>query len=123
MAADWRHLVDAAHEVAGGVIEVHVGRGRVHRVHVAPHSDGWELAGYVADESTLQHAGLSVVDLWTRNRTMRLAQYIVDGDSNVWVSSWAPSAGTSSTEFDAVLRHVAAEADRLEYVLTGGDVY
>ena len=123
MAADWTDLVDHVHDVIGDVITVHVGRGRRHDVWVLECEDGCELAGYVGDASLLIDSGLSIVDLWIRNRTMRLAQYAVDAVGDVWVSSWAPSAGITSQDFEVLLRHVAAEADRLEYLLTGQDAH
>ena len=120
MATDWRPWVSDM-EVADNAISVNLARNRTHTVYVLEHRDGWELSGESADAAALEASGISLADLWRRNRRLDLVGYVVDGDGTAWVSAWLPHAGTTAEEFVLVAREVAVEADRLEFHCTGVD--
>ena len=96
----------------------HPVRGRrKHEVQVISHEYGWELRSrctpYAGDD-------LSGSEAWLRNRTMNVAYFVITEDG-MWVSGWVPLAGATPLEFLYVLRQVAAEADRFEFLKTGAD--
>ena len=94
-----------------------VGGRRKQEVEVISHEFGWELSS-----RSTPHAGddLSGSEAWLRNRTMNVAYFVIT-EEGMWVSGWVPLAGATSLEFLYVLRQVAAEADRFEFLSTGAD--
>lgn len=121
VTTDWRPWVSDM-DVADNAINVSLARNRAHTVYVVEHSDGWEISGESADVSALEAAGISLADLWRRNRRLDLVGYVVDGNGTAWVSAWLPDAGTTAEEFVLVVHEVAVEADRLEFHCSGIDV-
>lgn len=55
------------------------------------------------------------------NRVAQLVSFRVDARGRVVASGWISKAGVTATEFLLVLRRVAVESDRLEFLLTGKD--
>lgn len=118
----WQALIeDSSLTLSEGSIYVQVNEGRGHRVQVVEQGAGWAILGRSADAGTLADAGLRATDLWERNRHQTLVGYAVGHDGAASVTSWVPFAGATPGEFQAVVREVAAEADRLEFYCHGGD--
>lgn len=121
-APAWESLIIASDmRIIGESIYVTIDAVRGHRVDVVEQGEGWIVTGRSADRETLAAAGIDQSDLWERNRHQRLTGYAVGADGSASVTAWIPFAGTSPNEFQAVVREVATEADRLEYYCHGGD--
>jgi hypothetical protein len=84
--------------------------------------DYFELSTMVAKRGRLEEISDVAIRVWKRNRLTRLVGFRIDQRGHLVGDSWIPKAGLSSDEFLLVLRRLAAESDRLEYLLTGRDV-
>ncbi len=95
----------------------HPVRGRrKHEVEVIPRESGWELRS----RCPRGFDDLSGRAAWSRNRTMNVAYFVLTEDG-MWVCGWVPRPGATPFEFLYVLRQVAVEADRFEFLSTGAD--
>jgi hypothetical protein len=124
MTDEWNAWTDQDHLLTrrGNRVVVrfdpHPVRGRrKHEVEVIPHEYGWELSSRCTPNAVDE---LSGSEAWLRNRTMNVAHFVITEDG-MWVSGWVPRAGATPHEFLYVLRQVAAEADRFEFLSTGAD--
>jgi hypothetical protein len=61
------------------------------------------------------------VGCWLQNRSSRLVTFTLDTRQRIRAHAWVPKAGLTRTEFQLVLRHLAAASDRMEFLLTGKD--
>jgi hypothetical protein len=120
MTSEWQHFARSM-RVNNDWITVALDRGREHDVQVLEHPDGWEVSGPAADSETLTEAGLTHTKLWEWNRYEDLIGYVIDEAGTAWVTAWMPKVGATAEEFEAVVREVAVEADRLEYYCSGRD--
>ena len=99
-------------------LDSHPGRRqRKHEVQIHKRETGWELAARGSPDGADDLRGS---EAWLRNRTMNIAYFVID-DSGMWVCGWVPYAGATADEFNYVLRQVAVEADRFEFLATGAD--
>lgn len=106
----------------GNRVEVRFAHGRGHVVEVQERERGYELTSLVVDASAAALSPYACVEaLWQRNGTARLVGFQRDAHGNVAARSWIAKAGLVAAEFQRMVRHVAQEADRLEYLLTGTD--
>lgn len=64
----------------------------------------------------------ALLRLWRHNRAAQLVSFRIDTRGRVYAEGWIPKAGLTAQEFQLVLRRVAAESDRLEFLLTGRDM-
>ncbi len=108
--------------VRGDVVEVRLGDGRSHRVTVAPDADGLTLTSRVATRGIV--AGVDDIELrvWERNRVTLLVGFRIDKLDLLLGEAWVPATGLTADELRFYVRHVAAECDRLETLLTGEDL-
>ena len=120
MTRDWGRLAVGL-ERRGDAIVIDLDDQRRHLVEVIEHHDGWELSGGAANAQQLAAAQIDVATLWSRNRYLNLVGYVVDTEGSAWVTAWLPFAGITAREFQETARHVAIEADRLEFYCTGLD--
>ena len=104
----------------GEAVEIALSSGRKHVVEVLERDGVWELSGLVATADDLA-AGPTPVEVWRHNAHRTLTSLVVDSDGDVWVTALAPVPGLTTEEFCWLAREVAAEADRLEFRLTGRD--
>jgi hypothetical protein len=96
------------------------GRKHVVRLQIVP--DGVRFEATVATARTLENMDEDPARwAWRRNRASSLVGFRVDGKRLV-AEAVAPAVGLTGAEFLVYLRAVAAEADRMELVLTGRDV-
>ena len=108
--------------VRGDLIEVALPDGRSHRVAVAPTEGGWMFTARVATRSALAELEEPELFVWQRNRATQLVGFRIDRHDLLIGESWVPSAGMTEDELVFYVRHLAAECDRLEALLTGADV-
>ncbi len=125
MATDWRSLCTGPRlALEGEYVTVTFDGGRTHRVHVTETPDTYELHAIVARAAALgdQRGRPLPVRIWEHNRAAQLVNFRIDTRSGVCATGWVAKAGLTAEEFQLVLRRVAAESDRLEFILTGKDV-
>jgi hypothetical protein len=97
---------------------------RTQRVSVTDDGTAFVLCSFVARRAAVASiAGIDDLALraWQRNRTVALVGFRVDARERLVGEAWVPKAGLSAAEFQLAVRTVAAECDRLEYILTGRD--
>ena len=95
--------------------------GRSHRVLVINHPDHWILRSLVVRQAAVAFDPEPMLAAAIRNRELRLCGLSVDVRGNLWGQCMVPKVGLDAHEFQLCARHLAAECDRLEYLLTGGD--
>ncbi len=125
MTTDWRSLCTSPRlEFAGDHVTVTFDGGRRHRVRVIETPDTFELHAIVARSSAIaEMRGQPLpVRVWAHNRAAQLVSFRVDTRGRVCAVGWVAKAGLTAEEFQLVLRRVAAESDRFEFLLTGKDV-
>jgi len=101
------------------------GESRRHSVRLALAAGGIRMEATVATARTLD--AMAVYDdphrwVWRRNRVSNLVGFRVDGQRRMLAEAVAPLIGLTQDEFVTYLMAVAAEADRMELVLTAQDV-
>jgi hypothetical protein len=124
----WRRWADAPDfEVSRDSIDVTTAgpagseHTRRHRVTVAQQKNAIVLSALVARESQLHDPESAATDLWIANRAHRLASFRINRDGAVIATCTLPTAGLDAEEFRFAVRHLAREADRVEFQLTGRD--
>ncbi len=112
-------------DVAGSSVTCWFGdhdTNRRHVVRLQMMPDGVRFEATVATARTLESMDEDPVRwAWRRNRASSLVGFRVD-QRRLIAEAVAPAAGLTGDEFLVYLRAVAAEADRMELVLTGRDV-
>jgi len=123
MAAEWVRLcrrtsfvVDEPH------VDVQLDDGRRHRLRIEEAPETYHVVGLVARQRVVASVPDVPVQAWLRNRATTLVGFRIDRQGRLIAESWVPKPGLTADEFQLYLRHVAAECDRFEYVLTGSDV-
>jgi hypothetical protein len=105
----------------GSDIVVGFGDGRSQRVSVAEEAGAYVLSSFVARRETVVAISDLALRVWTRNRAVALVGFRMDTRERLVGEAWIPSVGLTAEEFQLYVRTVAAECDRLEYILTGRD--
>lgn len=122
MAAEWAKLCQARDLI---VEEPHVviefGDDRRHRVTVDVNADEYLLRALVARQSIVANLPNLPIQVWLRNRAMSLVGFRIDRSGRLIAETWVSKVGVTRSEFQHHLRTIAVEADRFEFVLTGGD--
>ncbi len=121
--AEWHSLCKGHRDlrVSGDSLTVEFASGRTHMVRVEEHADHYVLVGVAARASATSVEDAPEQRAWTSNRTLDLLGFRVDERGRFVGEAWIPKPGLTSDEFILVARHLAAECDRMEYVLTGED--
>lgn len=109
-------------EVSGDTINVRFEDDRRHRVQVHDTGEALRLVAVVARPAVVQALDSPALLAWRRNRSVQLVGFRLDDRGRLVGESWVPRAGLTGEEFAFHVRRVAAECDRLEYLLTGRDV-
>ena len=123
MTTDWRALcVGPCIEVDGDYVVVTFESGRAHRVQIRETGSAFEIHAVVARAAAVSAVPDLPLRIWRHNRGAQLVGFRIDERGRVRAEGWAPKAGLTREEFMLVLRRVAAEGDRLEFLLTGRDV-
>lgn len=122
MGTEWSALCKAPRiELDGDEATVGFENGRFHRVTVRETDDAFEFHAVVARASAVKEIADLALRIWRQNRAAHLVGFRIDSRGRVCAEGWVPKAGLTALEFQLVLRHVAAESDRLEFLLTGRD--
>ncbi len=122
MEPDWRALCRGSGvEVDGDEVVVAFGNGRSHRVQVRETDEAVEIHAIVARAAAVRDVPDLPLRIWRHNRASQLVGFRIDTRGRVYAEGWVPKAGLTAEEFQLVLRCVAVESDRLEFLLTGRD--
>jgi hypothetical protein len=122
MAADWRALFNGLNvKVEGDEVVINFDNGRSQRVRVCETDEVLELHAIVARASAVRDVRDLPLRLWLHNRAAQLVSFRIDTRGRVYAEGWVPKVGMTAEELQLVLRRVAAESDRLEFLLTGKD--
>jgi len=123
MATEWRRFWkprDLA--VDGGEITVQLAEGRHHMISVQETDDSFRLMGIVTRQAATAAIPNLLPIIWEKNRALQLVGFRVDRRGRLVGEVLVPRAGIDADEFQQCVRTLAAECDRIEYLLTGKDV-
>lgn len=120
---DWHGYCRKATGVTpdGNRLGVEFASGRSQRVTVEELADRYVLRGVAARASEVPTEDSPERRAWIINRTTDLVGFRIDTQGRFVGEAWVPKLGLTAGEFELVARRVAAECDRMEYVLTGED--
>ncbi len=123
MATDWRTLCsgDPRFDFDGDDVLVVFENGRRHRVRVQETADTFELHAIVARAGAVKEVPDLPLRIWRHNRAAQSVGFRLDTKGRVLAQGWVAKDGLSAEEFQFVLRRVASNSDRLEFLLTGRD--
>jgi hypothetical protein len=122
MAADWRQLCrDMNLRFRGDEIEIVLKGNRKHAIQIQEEPDAYRASSFVATAGIFNKVDDLPLLSWKRNHGAELVGFMVDGRGRLVAESWIPKAGLRGDEFQFYLHAVAAEADRYEHQLMGGD--
>jgi len=122
MKTDWRQYCQANDlQVENGEAHVTLRAGRVHHVSIIEKQDGYILRSLVARAADVVSIPNAALKAWMRNRFTELVSFRIDEKGRMVGEAWAPRESLSAAEFSTLVRAVASESDRFEYVLTGAD--
>jgi len=123
MKVNWRAFCQGQRfSIDGKTVTVNFDNGRHHRVCVEETDETIELHALVAKGAAVKTVADLPLRIWRHNRASQLVGFRQDSRGAVWARGWVAKAGVTKEEFLAVLRRVAAESDRFEFLLTGSDV-
>ena len=123
MPSSWRSLCEGPQiQFDGDDIVVSFENGRKHRVRLHETESAFEVHAIVAKAASVREITDLPLRVWLHNRAARLVSFRIDTRGRVYAESWVPKAGLTAEELQHVVRRVAAESDRLEFLLTGKDI-
>ena len=122
MGANWRSFCHGQRlQLEGDEVTVGFDNGRHHRVRIHETDDTFEMHAIVARAAAVQSVSDLPLRIWRHNRASQLVGFRRDTRGRVYAEGWVAKAGLTKDEFLFVLRRVAAESDRFEFILTGRD--
>lgn len=122
MNVDWKSLCIAEDLVVEDAdVLINLGDDRSHRVRVHETDDEIVLRAFVVRQAVVSSIPDLPLRVWQRNRAMSLMGFRIDRRGRLVGETWVPKAGLTAEEFQLYVRHLAVEADRFEYGLTGRD--
>jgi len=118
----WHSLAKASDlAIEPGGLHVRFEDSRSHRLQVIEEEDSWLLRGLVVRQAGGPFEGRPALEAALRNRQLRLFGLRIVGEGRLVGECRVPKPGLTAAEFQLHARHLAAECDRLEYLLTGKD--
>jgi hypothetical protein len=123
MPTSWRTLCTGPRiRFEGDDVVVSFENGRKHRLRIRETETAFEVHAVVARAAAVKDVTELPLRVWRRNRAAQLVSFRIDTRGRVYAEGWVPKAGITAEEFELVVRRVAAESDRFEFILTGKDV-
>ncbi len=121
-AQPWHAYAKAAgFSIEPGGLLVEFADGRSHRLHVFETDHTWLLRGLVVRQATRETDSTPALSAALKNRHSRMYGLRVDRQGRLVGETHVPKPGLTPVEFQLHARHLAAECDRLEYLITGLD--
>lgn len=122
----WRRWCrDASIRCEGDSVTIAVTAGTAHRhprtqtVRIRASEGGLLLESVAAHRRHVSDPDATQGELWLRNRAHDLISVSLDPSGKIVASCWLPGVALDRDEFLFALHQLAAEADRIEYLLTG----
>jgi hypothetical protein len=123
MSVNWTELCRAKDiRVEKDGVDVTFTDQRRHRVFIMEEPQQYQLSAFVVRQAKVAELEDLHLDAWLRNRSSSLVGFRMDSRGRLVGEAWLPKAGLTKQEFEVYVRTLAAECDRLEFVLTGRDV-
>lgn len=123
MKVNWRTFCQGQRfSIDDNAVTVNFDSGRHHRVCIEETEETIEIHAVVAKAAAVREVADLPLRIWRHNRASQLVGFRQDSRGAVWASGWVAKAGVTKEEFLEVLRRLAAESDRFEFLLTGRDV-
>ncbi len=107
--------------LSGNELSIRFESGRRHVVAITEQADHYLLRAVVVRRVTVKSMEQPEIWSWRRNRSTSLVGFRIDEQRRLLAESWVPRAGLTAGEFQMYARHLAAEADRVEHLLSGRD--
>jgi len=124
MSLDWSLLCSGSDlQIQGSEICVAFSDDRSHKVLVRDSGDEYLLTAVVAWPALVATIPALAASTWQRNRTVNRIGFRIDQRGRLIAESSAPKQGLTAEEFQFYVRHLAIEADRYEYMLSGRDTH
>ena len=118
----WHSLAKASDlEIDPTGLHVRFADSRSHRLRVIEEEDAWLLRGLIVRQVSGPFEERPALEAALRNRHLRLIGLRIVGEGRLIGECRVPKPGLTAGEFQLHARHLAAECDRLEYLLTGKD--
>ena len=120
---DWKKFCCARDiSVEEDTIKVFFNNERKHLVRAEEANDELRVWSIIARQAIVAQQKDIQLHIWQRNHISKLVSYRIDGKGRLIGEAWVPKSGLTPDEFGLYVRTVAAECDRLEYLLTGRDL-
>ena len=120
---DWKKFCYARDiSIDGDKIKVTFNDGRKHILRAEERDGEFRVWAIIARQAIVAGQKDLQLRIWQRNHASKLVSYRIDGKGRFIGEAWVPKAGLTPYEFRLYVRTVAAECDRLEYLLTGKDL-
>lgn len=123
-SVDWWRLVRGAgleRDREGDGVLVSLAGGRSHQVLVIETKETFELRAVVARAAAAREVAELKLRLGQLNRQLALVKVQFDERCVLVCRGWLPKIGMTAAELGLLIRRVAVESDRLEFLLTGQD--
>jgi hypothetical protein len=122
MSSSWHALCAGSRiQFDGDDVVVSFENGRKHRVRLRETESAIEVHAIVARAASVKDVTDLPLRVWLHNRAAQLVSFRIDTRGRVYAEGWVPKAGLTAEELQHVVRRVAAESDRFEFILTGRD--
>ena len=122
MTVNWTSLCDGSDmTIEDSDVLISFGDDRSHRIRISESDGEFVLRAFVVRQSVVGSIPDLPLQVWQRNRAVSLMGFRIDKRGRLVGEAWVPKAGLTGDEFQFYLRHLAVEADRFEYALTGRD--
>lgn len=108
--------------IDGDTIKVSFNNDRKHLVKAEEVNGEFRIWAIIARPAIVAEQKDLQLRIWQRNHASKLVSYRIDEKGRLVGEAWIPKAGLTADEFRLYVRTVAAECDRLEYLLTGRDL-
>ena len=120
---EWKEFCCARDiSVEDNIIKVSFKNERKHLVRAEEVNGELRIWAIIAGQAIVAQQKDIQLRIWQRNHISKLVSYRIDGRGRLIGEAWMPKLGLTPDEFRLYVRTVAAECDRLEYLLTGRDL-
>ncbi len=107
----------------GSTVQVELSNKRYHRVEILEENDGITLEGKIHGSYNPENYREFVLSLWEKNRAIDICGFAFKSNGVIVGRAVVPTAGLTKILLQTYVRKVAVECDRLEYLLSGKDIY
>lgn len=113
-------IADKDMKIINDVINIKISDERSHVVNINETDEHLIAVGKIASRSKVE-SNVDIEWIWHRNRHAMFVSYCLDKAGCLIGEIWIPKIGLEKDEFQLLVRILAQECDRLEYLITGKD--